>query len=47
MKAAAVATGIANEEQIAILWPQLKDNQDFLYGGMPTGIASIFTMGLM
>ena len=37
---ASVATGVASEEQVAILWPQLKDNPDFLYGGMPTGIAT-------
>lgn len=37
---AAVATGVAGEEQVAILWPQLKDNQDFLYNGIPTGIAT-------
>ena len=37
---AAVATGVASEEQIAVLWPQLKDNQDFIYTGIPTGIAT-------
>lgn len=37
---AAVATGVASEEQIAILWPQLKDNPDFLYNGIPTGIST-------
>jgi len=37
---AAVATGVASAEQIAILWPQLKNNPDFLYNGIPTGIAT-------
>jgi hypothetical protein len=37
---AAVATGVASEQQIAILWPQLKDNPDFIYNGIPTGISS-------
>jgi len=37
---AAVATGAAGAEQIAILWPQLKENKDFLYNGIPTGIAT-------
>ena len=37
---AAVATGVASVEQIAILWPQLKENKDFLYNGIPTGIAT-------
>lgn len=37
---AAVATATASPEQIAILWPQLKDNPDFLYGGIPTGIST-------
>jgi hypothetical protein len=37
---AAIATGVASPEQIAILWPQLKDEQRFYYGGMPTGIAT-------
>ena len=37
---AAVATGTAGAEQIAILWPRLQQNDDFLYSGMPTGIAT-------
>jgi len=37
---AAVATGVASEQQTAILWPQLKDNQDFIYSGIPTGIST-------
>ncbi len=37
---AAVATGVAAPEQIAVLWPQLKDNPEFVYGGMPCGIST-------
>jgi hypothetical protein len=37
---AALATGIATPEQQAILWPQVKDERGFHYGGMPTGIAT-------
>jgi len=37
---AAVATGIASEDQVAILWPQLKNNTDFIYNGIPTGIST-------
>lgn len=37
---AAIAIGAASAEQIAVLWPQLKDNHDFLYSGMPCGIAT-------
>ncbi|MCC6489745.1 MAG: hypothetical protein IT364_19805 [Candidatus Hydrogenedentes bacterium] len=37
---AAIATGVATAEQCAILWPQLRDEQLFRYGGMPTGIAT-------
>ena len=36
---AAIATGMASAEQVAILWPQLRDERRFYYGGMPTGIA--------
>ena len=36
----AVASGIAGGEQIETLWPQLRDNPDFCYQGMPTGIAT-------
>ena len=36
----AIATGIADAEQRALLWPQLKDEKRFRYGGMPTGIAT-------
>jgi hypothetical protein len=37
---AALATGIATPQQRAILWPQLKAEGRFHYGGMPTGIAT-------
>ena len=37
---AAVATGVADEEQIAILWPQLKDERGFVYSGMPGGLST-------
>lgn len=37
---AAMATGMTTAEQTAILWPQLRDNTDFLYSGIPTGIAT-------
>ena len=37
---AAIATGVATPEQQAILWPKLKDEKGFYYGGMPTGIAT-------
>jgi hypothetical protein len=37
---AAVATGVATSEQRAILWKQLKNEERFHYGGMPTGIST-------
>jgi len=37
---AAVATGVASDDQIAVLWPQLQDNADFIYDGIPTGIST-------
>jgi hypothetical protein len=37
---AALATGVATIEQRAILWPQLKGESRFHYGGMPTAIAT-------
>jgi hypothetical protein len=37
---AAIATGVATVEQQAILWPKLKKENRFHYGGMPTGIAT-------
>jgi hypothetical protein len=38
---AAIATGVASAEQIAKVWPQLKDEKRFCYGGMPAGIATL------
>lgn len=37
---AALATGLADAERTAILWPQLRDNPDFVYSGIPTGIST-------
>jgi hypothetical protein len=37
----AIATGVATAQQRAVLWAQLKDEQRFYYGGMPTGIATL------
>lgn len=37
---AAIATGMASPEQVAVLWPQLRDQPDFAYAGIPTGIAT-------
>ena len=37
----AIAAGMANSEQVAVLWPKLKDEKRFYYGGMPTGIATL------
>ena len=37
----AIATGVASAEQTAVLWPRLKDEAAFYYGGMPTGIATL------
>ena len=37
---ASIALDVATPEQRAILWPQLKDERRFYYGGMPTGIAT-------
>lgn len=37
---AAIATDMASPEQVAVLWPQLRGNRDFLYHGIPTGIAT-------
>ena len=34
------ASGMAGRERIETLWPQLRDNADFHYQGMPTGIAT-------
>jgi len=37
---AAMAMGIARPDQQAVLWPFLKNEKRFHYGGMPTGIAT-------
>jgi hypothetical protein len=37
---AAIATGVATPEQEAVLWPQLRTEERFHYGGIPTGIAT-------
>ena len=37
---AAIATGVAAPEQVALLWPKLRDEERFHYGGIPTGIAT-------
>ncbi|NUQ61653.1 MAG: hypothetical protein HUU20_04140 [Pirellulales bacterium] len=37
---ASLATGIATSEQQAVLWPQLRSEGRFHYGGMPTGIST-------
>jgi hypothetical protein len=37
---AAIATDVATPEQVAILWPQLRNEERFHYGGVPTGIAT-------
>lgn len=38
---AALATGVALPEQRAVLWPQLRTETAFYYGGMPTGISTL------
>jgi hypothetical protein len=37
---AALAFGIVTAEQRSVLWPKLRDETGFYYGGMPTGIAT-------
>ena len=37
---AALAFGIATPEQVAVLWPRLRHEGRFYYGGMPTGIST-------
>ncbi len=37
---ASLATGVASPAQRNVLWPRLKDEKRFYYGGMPTGIAT-------
>ena len=33
--------GVGIAEQVAAVWPRLKDEKRFYYGGMPTGIATL------
>jgi len=37
---AALATGAANADQIAVLWPQLRRDTAFYFGGIPTAIST-------
>jgi len=37
---ASITLDVVTPEQRAILWPQLRDEKRFYYGGMPTGIAT-------
>jgi len=37
---AAIAMRLATPEQVKVLWPQLKNNRDFIYNGIPTGIST-------
>jgi hypothetical protein len=37
---AAIATAVATPEQESVLWPQIKDEKRFHYGGIPSGIAT-------
>ena len=37
---AAIATGVATPVQIETLWPRLRSEERFHYGGIPTGIAT-------
>jgi hypothetical protein len=36
----AIALGLATQEQVDIVWPIIRDEMAFRYGGMPTGIAT-------
>jgi hypothetical protein len=36
-----IALGLAEEQQISVLWPKLKNEKRFYYNGMPTGIATL------
>lgn len=36
----AIATGIATPAQVAVLWPQLRRDPGFDYGGMPAGVVT-------
>lgn len=38
---AAIATGILDERERDVLWGRLREAEGFLYGGMPTGIATL------
>ncbi len=37
---ASIALDVATPEQVSILWPQLRTEERFHYGGIPTGIAT-------
>lgn len=37
----AIAMGMADADQQAVLWPKLNDEKRFYYNGMPTGIATL------
>lgn len=37
---AAIAMGLATPEQVKVIWPQVRDNPDFIYNGIPTGIST-------
>lgn len=38
---AAIATGLLSPERTAIVWPKIRAHPDFLYDGIPTGIATL------
>ena len=38
---AAIAIAVPDGDQTAILWPKLKNEKRFYYGGMPTGLATL------
>ena len=37
---AAIAADVATPEQVAVLWPQIRSEERFHYGGIPAGIAT-------
>jgi hypothetical protein len=37
---AAIATGAVTPDQVSVLWPKLRTEERFHYGGIPTGIAT-------
>jgi len=37
---AAIATGTISPSQVSLLWPRIRSEKGFLYGGMPTGIST-------